>query len=86
MTTPIAQGPVDVTVRNAVELRCWAQKLYEQVQKKTLDLYWGRNGWCPSSLPRCVRRADFDELMNSGLVTVRMAQMIPNAEVKGGRE
>jgi hypothetical protein len=54
-----------------------ASDLLVRVIKKPLALYWGRNGWCPSNLPKGVKRAHFDELTKSGKVKVEMANLIP---------
>lgn len=81
--TIIAAGPLDIPVRDKARLGCWAQKLYEKVQRKPLDLYYGKSGWCPTSLPRCVKRADFDELINSGFVRIELGRLVPNAAVTG---
>lgn len=54
-----------------------ATDLLARVMKKPLELYWGRGGWCPSSLPKGVKRAHFDELAKSGKVKVDMARLVP---------
>ena len=59
-----------------------AAELLIRVIKKPLELYWGRNGWCPSNLPKGVKRAHFDELAQSGKVKVEMAKLVP-AEAPG---
>ena len=54
-----------------------ATDLLARVMKKPLELYWGRGGWCPSNLPKGVKRAHFDELSKSGKVKVEMARLVP---------
>jgi len=66
-----------------MELSKEANDLFERVKRKPLSLYWGRGGWCPSSLPKGVKRIHFNELVNSGKVTVKMAYLVPNIELRG---
>lgn len=47
-----------------------AAKLLAAVTKRPRDVYYGRSGWVPCSLPKGVKREHFDELMRSGRVTV----------------
>jgi len=58
------------------ELSTGASKLLERVIRKPVDLYWGRSGWRPSSLPAGVKAADFDELVKSRLVRIDLARLV----------
>lgn len=63
-----------------MELSEEANKLLSRIVKKPIDLYWARGGWCPSSLPKGVKRAHFDELFASGMVRVCLAQLVVKNE------
>lgn len=41
-----------------------------------IELYWGRSGWVPCTLPKTSKRADFDSLLNRGVVEVRLGQLV----------
>lgn len=52
--------------------------ILKRLQKKPLDLRWGRNGWCPCGLPKQARRADFDSLVrrNPALVRIELGMLM----------
>ena len=52
--------------------------ILKRLEKRPLDLYWGRGGWRCESMPKPAKRADFERLCNrkTPLVEVRMAQLV----------
>lgn len=52
--------------------------ILKRLERKPIQLYWGRNGWVPDSLPKAARRKDFDSLRlrQPALVVIKLAQLI----------
>lgn len=52
--------------------------ILKRLEKKPIDLYWGRNGWVPEGMPKTAKRKDFDSLCSRRpeLVEVVMARLI----------
>jgi hypothetical protein len=52
--------------------------ILKRLEKKPLELYWGRNGWVPEGMPKAAKRKDFDSLCSRrpALVEVVMGRLI----------
>lgn len=52
--------------------------ILKRLDKKPLELYWGRSGWCADYLPKPAKRADFDRICRRvpPLVAVQSARLI----------
>lgn len=52
--------------------------ILRRLEKKPIELYWGRNGWVPDGLPKPAKRADFDGICNRSpaLVEVKCARLV----------
>jgi hypothetical protein len=51
--------------------------ILKRLQKKPIELRWGRHGWSPENLPKSSKRSDFDSLCQrpEGLVKIASAQL-----------
>lgn len=60
------------------ELSDGEQAILRRLAKKPIELYWGRNGWAPDSLPKPAKRADFDSIRNRSpaLVEIKLARLV----------
>lgn len=58
------------------ELTSGEKKILLRLEKGPIELYWGRNGWCPSSYPAGTKRADFDVLMRRDIVKVMLGRLV----------
>lgn len=52
--------------------------ILKRLERKPLELYWGRSGWCAEYLPKPAKRADFDRIYrrHPQIVTVQAARLI----------
>lgn len=69
-TTPL--NPIDVPH----DLSGGEQAILLYLERKPLELHWGRNGWVPDRLPKPAKRADFDRICKRKLVEVRSARLV----------
>ena len=47
--------------------------ILRRLEKKPIDLRYGRNDWVPESLPRPAKRADFDRILKRNPPVVRIS-------------
>lgn len=62
----------------APELTDGEKAILKRLERKPLELYWGRNGWVPEGMPKAAKRKDFDSLRlrYPALVEVKLAKLI----------
>jgi hypothetical protein len=60
------------------ELTEGEKAILKRLERSPIELYWGRSGWVPESLPKAARRKDFDSLCSRRpeLVQVEMAKLL----------
>lgn len=61
-----------------VDLSDGESAILRRLEKKPIELYWGRSGWVPDSLPRPAKRADFDRICkrSPAMVKIRQAMLV----------
>ena len=60
------------------ELSDGEKAILRRLEKRPIELYWGRGGWVPEGLPKPAKRADFDRICNRNpaMVEVKLAKLV----------